>query len=74
MSRFEGICEMVSSGIGVAVLPVSVAERFSKKFHYPVLPLTDQWARRRICICYKTPDSLSPAMTELIAFLRVKNL
>jgi len=74
MSSFEGICEMVSSGIGVAVLPVSVAKRFSKKFHYPVLPLTDQWARRRICICYKTPDSLSPAMTELIAFLRVKNL
>ncbi|EBZ5134596.1 LysR family transcriptional regulator [Salmonella enterica subsp. enterica serovar Saintpaul] len=73
MSNFEGICEMVSSGIGVGVLPVSVAERFSKKFHYHILPLTDQWARRRICICYKTPDSLSPAMTELIDFLRIKD-
>ncbi|ARU93688.1 LysR family transcriptional regulator [Tatumella citrea] len=74
MSSFEGICEMVSNGIGVAVIPVSLAERFSKKFHYHILPLNDSWARRRICICYKTPDSLSPAMAELIDFLRIKNL
>ncbi|HDG1691394.1 TPA: LysR family transcriptional regulator [Kluyvera georgiana] len=70
MSSFEGVCEMVSSGIGVGVIPVSVAERFRKKYHYHVLPLTDPWARRRICICYKTADSLSPPMTELIDFLR----
>lgn len=70
MSTFEGICEMVSSGIGVGVVPVSVAERLRKKFHYAVVPLTDPWALRRICICYKTADSLSPAMTELLDFLR----
>ena len=74
MSSFEGICEMVSNGIGVAVIPLSLAERFSKKFHYHILPLNDPWARRRICICYKTPGSLSPAMAELIDFLRIKNL
>ena len=72
MSSFEGVGEMVSSGIGVGVLPVSLAERFSKKFHYHILPLTDQWARRRICLCYKTPDSLSPAMAGLIDLLRVQ--
>lgn len=70
MSSFEGVCEMVSSGIGVGVVPVSVAERLRKKFHYAVVPLTNPWARRRICICYKTADSLSPAMTELLDFLR----
>lgn len=74
MSTFEGVAEMVSGGIGVGVLPVSLAERFSKKFHYAILPLTDQWARRRICICYKTPDSLSPAMAGLVDFLRVQDL
>jgi len=70
MSSFAGIGEMVSGGIGVGVLPVSLAERFSKKFHYHILPLTDPWARRRICICYKTTDSLSPAMAGLLDFLR----
>jgi DNA-binding transcriptional LysR family regulator len=70
MSSFEGICEMVSSGIGVGILPVSVAERFSKKLPYLILPLHDQWACRRICICYKNLNSLSPAMAGLIQFLR----
>lgn len=70
MSSFEGICEMVSSGIGVGIIPVSVAERLSKKLSLRILPLQDQWARRRICICYKSLDSLSPAMARLIDFLR----
>lgn len=74
MSSFEGVCEMVSSGIGVGVLPVAVAERLRKKWHYSVLPLTDRWAQRRICICYKTADSLNPAMTELIDFLRIESV
>ena len=74
MSSFEGICEMVSSGIGVGILPVSVAERFCKKLPYQILPLHDQWARRRICICYKNQNSLSPAMARLIGFLRVVDL
>lgn len=74
MSSFEGICEMVSSGIGVGIIPVSVAERFSKKLSYQILPLHDPWARRRICICYKTQDSLSPAMARLIEFLRVQEV
>lgn len=73
MSSFEGMGEMVSSGIGVGVLPLSLAERFSIKFPYHILPLTDSWARRRICICYKTPDSLSPAMARLVDFLRVQD-
>jgi len=74
MSSFEGMGEMVSCGIGVGVLPASVAERLSKKFQYKILPLTDQWARRRICICYRTPDSLSPVMRKLLDFLRIKEL
>lgn len=73
MSSFEGMTEMVSSGIGAGVLPLSLAERFSKKFSYHILPLTDSWARRRICICYKTPDSLSPAMTRLVDFLKIQD-
>ena len=74
MSGFEGMCEMVSSGIGVGILPLSVAARFSKKFHYHILPLTDQWARRRICVCYRTPDSLSPVMAKLISFLKTQDI
>lgn len=74
MSSFEGIGKMISSGIGTGILPASVAERLNKKFSYLILPLDDKWACRRICICYKTQDSLSPAMVRLIDFLRVQDL
>ncbi|ROR15054.1 LysR family transcriptional regulator [Erwinia sp. JUb26] len=72
MSSFEGVGEIVSSGIGVGVLPLALAERFGKKFPFHILPLTDPWARRRICICYKTADSLSPAMKGLLDFLSIQ--
>lgn len=74
MSDFEGMCEMVSNGIGAGVLPLLTAERFSSKFLYRIVPLTDPWAQRRICICYKTPQSLSPGMARLLAFLRIKEV
>ena len=74
MSSFEGMGEMVNSGIGVGIIPMPVAERISKKFSFQIVPLSDRWARRRICICYKTADSLSPLMARLIDFLRKSGL
>lgn len=70
MSSFEGFCEMVSNGIGVGILPESVADRFQQKFSYRKLRLTDRWARRKICICYRDRASLSPAMRKLLSFLK----
>lgn len=74
MSSFEGVCGMVSSGIGVGIIPLSIAERFRKKLAFQILPLHDHWARRRICICYRTRDSLSPVMTVLIDYLKSTDL
>lgn len=70
MSSFEGFCEMVSNGIGIGILPESVADRFQQKFRYRKLLLTDHWARRQICICYKNWGALSPAMKKLLCFLK----
>jgi len=70
MSSFEGFCEMVGNGIGIGILPESVADRLQQKFRYQKLLLTDSWARRKICICYKNRASLSPAMRNLLTFLK----
>ncbi len=70
MSSFEGFCEMVSNGIGVGILPESVADRFQQKFSYRKLLLTDSWAKRKICICYRDRALLSPAMRKLLTFLK----
>ena len=70
MSSFDGLCEMVSNGIGVGILPESVADRLHSKFSYRKLRLTDRWAKRKICICYKDRALLSPAMRKLLFFLK----
>ncbi|MFU0879917.1 LysR family transcriptional regulator [Kluyvera cryocrescens] len=70
MSSFEGFCEMVSNGIGVGILPESVADRFQHKFAFSKRPLTDAWAKRKICLCYRDRSLLSPAMKKLLTFLQ----
>lgn len=71
MSSFEGICEMVNKGIGLGIIPLSVAERIGKKLSFQIVPLHDRWARRKICLCYKNVDLLSPLTVRLIDFLRL---
>ncbi|WP_052283349.1 LysR family transcriptional regulator [Kluyvera genomosp. 1] len=70
MSGFEGFCEMVSNGIGVGILPASIADRFQHKFAFRQQALTEAWAKRKICLCYKHWASLSPAMRTLLTFLQ----
>lgn len=74
MSSFEGVCEMVNRGIGAGIIPVTVAERISQKLAFRTVPLDDPWARRKICLCYKSLDSLSPLMARLLDFLRYPGL
>lgn len=70
MSSFDGFCEMVSNGIGVGIVPESVADRFRHKFPFTKRLLTDPWAKRKICLCFKSQAALSPAMSRLLKFLK----
>lgn len=70
MSSFDGFCEMVSNGIGVGIVPESVADRLRHKFAFSKRPLTDAWAKRKICLCYRDRSLLSPAMKKLLTFLQ----
>lgn len=68
MSSFDGFCEMVSNGIGVGIVPESVADRFRHKFPFTkrlVNRILGQ--KRKICLCFKSQAALSPAMSRLLA-------
>lgn len=43
---FDAIAQLVDAGLGVAVLPAAVAERFARLFAIEVRPLDEAWARR----------------------------
>ena len=51
---------MVEEGIGVAILPASAASDL-KAIEVRVIPLSDAWARRRLALCLRSPEDLTPA-------------
>lgn len=69
MKTYEGLCEMVSHGVGIGILPQSVARRYRRRHAYETLGLTDAWARRQLCLCFRRWKALSAPMQSLFMHL-----
>lgn len=69
MKTFEGLCEMVAHGIGLGVLPQSIAGRYQRRHGYRTVALADNWARRQLCLCFRDWDELSLPMQSLFTHL-----
>ncbi|HEX6533967.1 MAG TPA: LysR family transcriptional regulator [Gemmatimonadaceae bacterium] len=66
---FEGICRMVSRSVGFGIVPETVARRCRRLMPLGVVRLTDGWATRRLSMCFRSEDDLSPAARDLAAHL-----
>jgi DNA-binding transcriptional LysR family regulator len=60
---FDAIAQLVGEGLGVAVLPAAVAERFARLFAIAVRPLAEPWARRRYLLAAQRQEVL-PAVVQ----------
>ena len=69
MKTFEGAFEMIANGVGVGIAPAVIARRHRRHYQYEVLSLTDVWARRRLCLCFRDWNGLSVPMQSLLAHL-----
>jgi DNA-binding transcriptional LysR family regulator len=69
MKSFEGACQMVSQGVGVAIIPLAVARRFRRRYPFKAITISDSWARRRLCLCFQQWHTLSAPMQSLLAHL-----
>ncbi|QYD73726.1 LysR family transcriptional regulator [Paraburkholderia edwinii] len=69
MKSFEGSCQMVSQGVGVAIIPREVAKRFRRGYPFKTITISDSWARRRLCLCFQQWDTLSAPMQSLLTHL-----
>ncbi|MFC4275846.1 LysR family transcriptional regulator [Achromobacter aloeverae] len=58
---FDALCFMVNSGLGVGVLPLELAQRYSVMFDFRIIPLSEAWARRKIQLCVRAFDALPTA-------------
>lgn len=70
MNTFSSVCAMVSQGAGVAILPETIARQYRKKYPHKPLNLTDGWARRQLCLCYRDWQALSAPVKELLLHLQ----
>lgn len=66
---FDAIAQLVEAGLGVAVLPQVVAQRFAKVFRVQPLALQEDWARRQYLIAVKAQPVLPPPIRHFIDLL-----
>jgi DNA-binding transcriptional LysR family regulator len=71
VSSFDAICRMVEQGVGVAVIPEMAARRCRKSMALGAVRLSDAWASRRLTLCLRRFDALSPQAQQLVEHLRV---
>jgi molybdate transport repressor ModE-like protein len=60
LASLEAVCQLVADGIGVAVVPEGAARRSAHAARLHIAPLKDAWATRRLMLCARTFDGLSP--------------
>lgn len=67
---YDALSLMVAAGMGIAVMPRLVAERYQQLDRIRMLALHEPWARREIRICVRSLDSLAPAARLFVEHLR----
>lgn len=69
VTGFDALCFMVSSGLGIGVLPTEIARRYARMFDIQLIPLAEPWARRKIQICVRAFDALPTAAKLFVEHL-----
>ena len=63
---FDAIAQLVEAGLGVAVLPAVVAQRFARVFQVQPLLLQEDWARRQYLLAVRSQAVLPPPLRRFV--------
>ncbi|AGW95061.1 LysR family transcriptional regulator [Cupriavidus sp. DF5525] len=69
VSTFDAALRCVRAELGITIIPAEIAAPIAATFGLRVIPLRNDWARRRFAICFRDLELLSPAARLLVAFL-----
>jgi DNA-binding transcriptional LysR family regulator len=72
VTSFDAVCAMVAAGLGVGILPRAAAGPYVQSLGLVCVPLQDRWARRKLHVCIRAKDSLSPASRLLVDHLTTR--
>jgi DNA-binding transcriptional LysR family regulator len=71
ISSFDCMCRMVSSGLGLAILPLSVVKPYMRSHKLKTVTLDEAWAARTLLLTFKKYDAATPTLKTLIDHLRL---
>ena len=63
---FEAMCRMIETGVGIGVVPLSVALRHRKTMQLEIIELTDPWAIRERAVIVRDLEGLPGCARALI--------
>lgn len=66
ISSFDCMCRMVSTGLGLAVLPRSVINQYVRSHKLKAVTLDEPWAQRSLLLVFKKYETASPTLKTLI--------
>lgn len=69
MKTFEGLCEMVTAGVGIAIIPDGIAKRLQRRHPHRRVRLTDAWTQRQLCLCQRRDATLPQPLQSLLQHL-----
>lgn len=69
VAGLQAVCRMVESGVGVSVVPETVARRGVEEGGIRAVPLVDSWAFRRLTLCARNIATLPAHARQLIRHL-----
>jgi DNA-binding transcriptional LysR family regulator len=70
VKSYDALCLMVEAGLGLGVLPKTVAESYARAMRIRVLALKESWAERSLAICVRSYASLPIAARLFVDHLR----
>lgn len=69
VSSFDSMAAMVTQGVGLAVMPLAVAEAIARRPGLRRIPIRETWARRQFLLCLQAPEALSSAALSVLEVL-----
>ena len=69
VGNFEAACRMIEAGVGIGVVPESVARRHKKTMDIAIVRMNDAWSERKLKICVRSLQDLPPFARQLVSLL-----
>lgn len=69
LRTFETICFAAEAGVGIAIVPETIARRCKKSNAISTTPLVDTWAKRQLSVCIPANFEVTPTVQNLFCHL-----